>query len=178
MKDLWGWSSIPGRRKNEGVPLCRPNPLSICLSIYRSPLLSFSLSLFSRSFSFAPSSTPSDAFCSADQRDFCLKHDLSLKYLKPDYLWVCHLGRRDVTPAGQLQDPPLLFYSSFSPRATRLCRWNPTPLNSLHQRETRSSSLSFFLPFSSFYPPSDLFHQRGASPLFPSSATKFDTFPL
>lgn len=52
--------------------------------------------------------TLSDASCSADQRDFCLKHDLSLKYLKPDYLWVCHLGRRDVTPAGQWQDPPLL----------------------------------------------------------------------
>lgn len=152
--------------------------LSVVLLFSLFPSLFFTISVLSVLLVRSPSSTPSDAFCSADQRDFCLKHDLSLKYLKPDYLWVCHLGRRDVTPAGQWQDPPLLFYSPFSPRATRLCRWNPTPLNSLHQRETRSSSLSFFLPFSSFYPPSDLFHQRGASPLFPSSATKFDTFPL
>lgn len=88
----------------------------------------------------SPSTTPSDASCSADQRDFCLKHDLSLKYLKPDYLWVCHLGRRDVTP-----DSGRILHSSlspfFSPRATRLCRWNPTPLNSLYERETFSLAL-------------------------------------
>lgn len=57
----------------------------------------------------SPSTTPSDASCSADQRDFCLKHDLSLKYLKPDYLWVCHLGRRDITP-----DSGRILHSSLS----------------------------------------------------------------
>lgn len=107
----------------------------------RPPLLSLS---FSRAVSFLSIAslfvctpyTLSDASCSADQRDFCLKHDLSLKYLKPDYLWVCHLGRRDVTQAGQWQDPPLLssLPPFFSPRAMRLCRWNPTPLNSLYER--------------------------------------------
>ena len=113
--------------------------------------------------------TLSDASCSADQRDFCLKHDLSLKYLKPDYLWVCHLGRRDVTPAGQWQDPPLLSFSLFSPRAMRLCRWNPTPLNSLYERETLPRPL-----LSLSYP----LHRRRASYNSPSNAMKFDTFPL
>lgn len=125
-------------------------------------VLLFSLS-FSRAISFLSMAslfvrtpyTLSDASCSADQRDFCLKHDLSLKYLKPDYLWVCHLGRRDVTRAGQWQDPSLLssLPPFFSPRAMRLCRWNPTPLNSLYERETLSRPLcpsrSYLLPSSS-----------------------------
>lgn len=75
------------------------------------PSLSFSRAISFLSMASLFVRTPytlSDASCSADQRDFCLKHDLSLKYLKPDYLWVCHLGRRDVTRAGQWQDPPLL----------------------------------------------------------------------
>lgn len=114
--------------------------------------------------------TLSDASCSADQRDFCLKHDLSLKYLKPDYLWVCHLGRRDVTPAGQWQDPPLLSSLPLFFRQERLCRWNPTPLNSLYERETLSRPLcpSLSYPVSSFFIDEE----------HPSNATKFDTFPL
>lgn len=112
MKDLWGRFGISGQRKSEGVP-----PLSLLpllLSLYLP--LSLPCDLFplnGLSFRMHPLHPLSDASYSADQRDFCLKHDLSLKYLKPDYLWVCHLGRRDVTPAGQWQDPPLL--SSLSP---------------------------------------------------------------
>lgn len=104
MKDLWDRFGISGQRKSEGVP--PPSPLS--------PSFSRVISLLSMASLFVYTlCTLSDASCSADQRDFCLKHDLSLKYLKPDYLWVCHLGRRDVTSAGQWQDPPLL--SSLSP---------------------------------------------------------------
>lgn len=58
-----------------------------------------------------------------------------------------HPGR---TVAGS--SSPLLSFSLFSPRAMRLCRWNPTPLNSLYERETLPRplcpSLSYPLPSS------------------------------
>lgn len=130
MKDLWDRSGVPGRRKSEGVPLRRP-PVPSC------HLFPLDASLLVRA---SPPATPSDASCSADQRDFCLKHDLSLKYLKPDYLWVCHLGRTSPRTVAGSSTPPFLPF--FSPRATRLCRWNPTPLNSLYERETFSLALS------------------------------------
>jgi len=147
MKDLWDrWSSSAQKRGRAPPPSPLPfhaRSLSLPLSFFVNlPHFSLSLSLSLSpprllSLPFAPRlrdprpppSTSSDASRGADQRDFCLKHDLSLKYLKPDYLWVCHLGRRDVTPAGRWQDPsasscPLrtLFLPFFSLRTTRLCR--------------------------------------------------------
>lgn len=62
-----------------------------------------------------------------------------------------HPGR---TVAGS--SSPLLSSSLFSPRAMRLCRWNPTPLNSLYERETLSRPLSPSLSYLL------LFHRRRA----------------
>lgn len=113
--------------------------------------------------------TLSDASCSADQRDFCLKHDLSLKYLKPDYLWVCHLGRRDVTPAGQWQDPPLLSFSLFFAKSDALMQVKSHAFEfPLRTWNAPSPSLSLSYPL----------HRRRASYNSPSNAMKFDTFPL
>lgn len=166
-------------RVNAKARACLHCPSSPAFSLSLYLPLSLPCDLFplnGLSFRMHPLHPLSDASYSADQRDFCLKHDLSLKYLKPDYLWVCHLGRRDVTPAGQWQDPPLL--SSLSPffRQER-CAYageNPTPLNSLYERETLPRplcpSLSYPLP-SSF-----IDEEHPTTP--PSNAMKFDTFPL
>lgn len=120
-----------------------------------------------------------DASRTADQRDFCLKHDLSLKYLKPDYLWVCHLGWRDVIPAGQWQDPPLHFFFLFAPRAMRLRRWNPTPLNSLYETLSHLFFLPLFLYFTSVLLSFIYFfiNEEFSTTSF-SDAMKFDTNPL
>lgn len=94
--------------------------------------------------------TLSDASCSADQRDFCLKHDLSLKYLKPDYLWVCHLGRRNVTPAGQWRESLLLSSSLFFfAKSDALMQVKSHAFEfSLRTWNALSSSLSYPLPSS------------------------------
>lgn len=132
MKDLWGrWSDGgPARRKSEGVPLVPFLPPGLISSSFcPSHLLSLSDETFSLSLSLLVRATPvhpplpsllllCDASRGADQRDFCLKHDLSLKYLKPDYLWVCHLGR-DVTPTGRWQAPSIASCPPFLPSPVR-----------------------------------------------------------
>lgn len=156
-----------------------------CLHCPSSPSFCLSISLFLfRAISFLSMAslfvctpcTLSDASYSADQRDFCLKHDLSLKYLKPDYLWVCHLGRRDVTPAGQWQDPPLLspLFLPFFAKSDALMQVKSHAFEfPLRTWNAPSPSLSL-----SILPPSVLFHRRRAPYDSPSSAMKFDTFPL
>lgn len=145
--------------------------------LHRLPPFSFYHAIFFLSmvslFVYTPC-TLSDASCSADQRDFCLKHDLSLKYLKPDYLWVCHLRRRDITPVGQWQDPPLL--SSLPPffRQDARCAYEIPRLWIPSTNVKRSLALSVPL-----YP--TLFHPLSSTKntlQLPSNAMKFDTFPL
>lgn len=64
---------------------------------------------------------------------------------------------------GRWQDPPLLPFSLFF-RQERLCRWNPTPLNSLYERETFSLALSASPCSTPFYPLSSM---KGTHPRTP-----------
>lgn len=116
---IYGIGPVYGVEKRGRAPPPPPVLLSFCLT-FLSFLLIF-LSSFSPSFSV---SALAGAFCSADQCDFCLKHDLSLKYLKPDYLWVYHLGRRDVNLSFPLS-LALFFAKSDAPIAAEIPRlWN------------------------------------------------------